>query len=159
MYAPQNAAITNTFTTTALPDGSPRIERLLPVHGEIYRNVTIHGSNFPTAPFPSNAVTFAAMGGTRVAAKVTVDANGDLVVPVPRTAITGPVQVNLGDKLSNDFLFAVRFHPDTTLLLDSFTPNTPTTLQVLLQQPQDERETADEMPVQKVLCTLGGRLW
>jgi hypothetical protein len=156
VYAPQNAAITNTFTTTGLADGSPRIERLLPMEGEIYRNVTLHGSNFPTAPLPSNAVTFAAVGGTRVAAKVTVDGKGDLVVPVPRTAITGPVRVNLGDKVSNDFLFGVRFRPDTTLLLDNFIPNTPTTLQALLQQPQDEHETADEIPVQTILCTLGG---
>ncbi len=155
VYAPQNAAVTNVLTATELAQGSPRIERLLPVQGEIYRNVTLRGSNFPTSPLPSNAVTFAEMGGTRVAAKVSIATNGDWVVAVPRTAVTGPVRVTLGDKVSNDFLFAVRFHPDTALLLDNFTPNTPTTLQVLHQQPQDERETGDEMPLQSIICTLG----
>jgi len=155
-YLPQESAVTNVFTTTGLPDGAPRIERLVPLHGEIYRTVRLRGSGLPEGLSASNAVTFAGLGGTRVPAEIVAVTNGEVVVSVPPTAVTGPVRVTAGGKLSNDFLFAVRFHPEGALFLDSFVPGAPTTLRVLFQQQQDENETSDEMSIHSVLGTLSG---
>ncbi len=155
-YFPQEASVTNKFKTSGIGAGAPRIERLLPVQGEIFRHVRIRGSGFSSDLAAGNSVTFAGAGGTRVPAEVVEAGSEELVVAVPPGAITGPVHVGIDDKTSNDFLFAVRFRPDTSLFMDNFTPNTPATLHLLHQQPQDEHETSDEIAMQSVHCTISG---
>ena len=151
-YLPQQASVTNWFTTTGLASGAPRIDRLLPIHGEVGRNVQLIGVGFGASP-TDNTITFAGHGGTRVPAKIVLQTNDEIVVTVPENAISGAVELAVASKTSNDFLFDVCFHPQTALLFDGFTNNVPTPLELLHQQPLDA-ETAREVPSQSVICTL-----
>ena len=152
-YLPQRATVTRSFTTTGLAAAAPHIDRLLPVQGEVGRNVQIVGTNF--APnLTDNLVTFAGAGGTRVPAVIVLRTNDEIVVAVPRHAVSGPVELSVAGQTSNDYLFFVRFHPDTLLVFSSITNNIPTSLRLLHQQPVDDGATAGEVPLQSVLCTL-----
>jgi hypothetical protein len=150
--------VTNTFTTTGVPLGAPRIERLVPVHGEITRNVRLQGTGFSPI-LASNEVTFAGAYGTRVPAEIELQTNGALYVSVPREAISGPVRLTVNGQPANDFSFFVRFHPEATLVFDSFAANTPARPRFRHQQPRDEAETIGEVPIETVIATLDqGRL-
>ncbi len=146
------------FTTTGLTAGAPRVERLMPIHGEIRRSVQLRGTGFAADP-AQNTVTFAGPGGTRVPAPVTGHSAGELVVMVPPGAISGPLRVATGGKTSNDTHFAVRFSPSMMLLFGSFTGSTPVAPRFYHQQPLDEGETRDELSPKKFTATLDrGRL-
>jgi hypothetical protein len=153
VYLPQGKTITNSFTTTGPATNVPRIARLVPVHGEVGRNVQLFGSGFDANP-TNNSVTFTGVGGTRVPASVVLQTNDELVVTVPRDAVSGPVELSVAGQISNDFLFNVRFHPDTALVFDRLTNNVAAGLELLHQQPVDDQETAFEVPLQTVICTL-----
>jgi hypothetical protein len=152
-YLPQRQTITNSFTTTGLATNAPRIDRLVPIQGEVGRNVQLFGGGFD-ANLLNNSVTFTGAGGTRVAANLVLQTNDELVVTVPRDAVSGPVELAVAGQISNDFLFFVRFHPETALVFDRLTNTVPAALELWHQQPVDDGETAGEVPLQTVICTL-----
>ncbi len=152
-YIPLRSAVTNTFTTTGMAAGAPRIERLLPVHGEVNRNVGLRGTGFDPNP-ANNQVTFQGAFGARVPADIVLQTNGEIFVTVPRDAISGPVRLTVNGQTGNDFSFFVRFHPESILIYSGFTNNTPTALTFIHQQPVDEGETIDEVPLQSLTATL-----
>jgi hypothetical protein len=146
------------LTITGITAGAPRLERLLPVHGEIHRYVQLRGTGFATDP-AQNAVTFAGPNGTRVPAQITSHSPGELIVTVPAGAISGPVRVETGGQASNDFRFAVRFAPSMMLIFGALKGDTPVAPRFYHQQPVDEGETIGEVPPKKFTVTLDrGRL-
>jgi hypothetical protein len=155
-YLPLRSSVTNTFTTTGLTAGAPRLDRLLPVHGEVGRNVRLLGVGFGATP-AENAITFAGVGGTRVPAEIVPQTNGELVVTVPRDAVNGPVRLTVGGNTGNDFQFYVRFHPETVLVFESITNNLPAAPRLIHQQPTEPYGSeGEEVPIQSIRCTLAG---
>jgi hypothetical protein len=153
IYLPQETNVVLNFSTTNLTTGAPRIDRLVPIQGEVGRNVQLFGAGFVTNS-TNNQITFAGSGGTRVAADIVLQTNNEIVVSVPPGAITGPVELSVPGQTSNDYMFYVRFHPDTALVFDGLTNNVPAAPRLLHQQPVDQDETAGEVPLQGVVCTL-----
>jgi len=158
VYIPQQMTIVREFVTTAATVGQPRISRLIPVQGEVSRYVTIQGDGFQGGS-GSNLVTFAGRDGGRIPATVVRQSAEELVVLVPRYALSGPVRVSIGDKTSNEFLFFVRFRADASFLLPELKANTLSAPRIMHQQPRDEYETAGEVPLESVQASLlEGRL-
>ena len=108
---PFTKTVTRSFTTVTPTSGAPRVERLLPFHGEMGHRVEIVGSDFDPVP-ENNQVTFQGSDNTRVEAPVLAASAQELLVYVPEGAVTGAVRVAIDDKQSNDFLFRVLFQPD-----------------------------------------------
>jgi hypothetical protein len=157
-YLPLRSSVTNSFMTAGVAPGAPRIERLLPVHGEVGRNVALRGTGFDPNP-SNNRVTFAGPRGVRVPAEILMQTNGEVFVTVPNEAISGPVRMTVGGQTANDFSFFVRFHPKAALAFDTFASDTPARPRLLHQQPVDEDETIGEVPLQSLIATLDrGRL-
>lgn len=155
---PLTKSFTNDFTTTKVDAGAPRLERLLPMQGEEFRAVHLRGSGFD-ANVTNNQVTFAGLNGARLTAEILSSTNNELVVAVPHGAVTGPIRITANGKVSNDFLFSVRFHPEALLLFDTLTADTPATFRLIHQQPTDDHETADEIALQSVVASIDqGRL-
>jgi hypothetical protein len=157
-YLPRHHTVTREFTTTASAAGAPRIDRLLPVHGEVGRIVAVRGTGFDATP-ANNVVTFAGRKGSRVRAEVLSQTPGEISVSVPRNALSGPVRVETAGQSSNDFQFYVRFHAEAVLFFESFAADTPVGFELIHQQPRDEEATAGEVPIESVNVTLdAGRL-
>jgi hypothetical protein len=155
-YVPMRSSVTNTFTTTGLTAGAPRLDRLLPVHGEVGRNVRMMGAGFGATP-TDNAITFAGVDGARVPAEIVSQTNGELVVTVPRDAVSGPVRLTVGGNTGNDFQFYVRFHPETMLIFENITNNLPAAPRLIHQQPiEPYGSEGEEVPIQSIRCTLAG---
>ncbi len=108
---PFTKTVTRSFTTVTPTSGAPRVERLLPFHGEMGHKVEIVGSDFDPVP-ENNQVTFQGSDNTRVEAPVLAASAQELLVYVPEGAVTGAVRVAINNKQSNDFLFRVLFQPD-----------------------------------------------
>jgi hypothetical protein len=155
-YVPLRSSVTNTFTATGLTAGAPRLDRLLPVHGEVGRNVRVMGAGFGATP-ANNAITFAGVDAARVPAEIVSQTNDELVVTVPRDAVSGPVRLTVGGKTGNDFQFYVRFHPETVLIFENITNNLPAAPRLIHQQPiEPYGSEGEEVPIQSIRCTLAG---
>ena len=146
-YLPQTKTGSLSFKTSSLTPTAPRIDRLLPVQGEIFRTVRVRGSGLGAIP-ADNVVTFAGAGRTRVPAEIISQTKDELVVVVPRDAINGPVRLIVGGQDSNDSLFYVRFHVDGALTFDSFKADTLAAPRLIHQQVVDDGETTGEVSLQ-----------
>ena len=115
---PFTKTVIRSFTTVTPPSGAPRVERLLPFHGEIGHKVEILGSGFDPVP-ENNQVTFQGADDIRVEAPVVAASAQELLVYVPEGAVSGALRVAIDSKQSNDFLFRVLFQPDAGIFFAS----------------------------------------
>lgn len=156
---PLEHTVSQDFITISPGDSAPRLERLLPTRGEAGRYVRIRGTGFG-ASAEENTVTFAGAQGSRVSARIHQITDGEIIVPVPVNAVTGPVRVEVNGQTSNDCLFEVRFRPQAGIFFTELKAGTPAGPVILFEQPSKQdlnrnpNEFADEVSFANVSFNL-----
>lgn len=142
---PLEHTVSQDFVTTSPGGNAPRLERLLPTRGEAGRYVRIRGTGFG-ASAETNTATFAGAQDTRVPARIHQVTDGEIIVPVPVNAVTGPVHVEVNGQTSNDYLFEVRFRPQAGIFFTELKAGTPAGPIILFEQPskQDQNRNPNE---------------
>ncbi|RPI21631.1 MAG: choice-of-anchor D domain-containing protein [Acidobacteria bacterium] len=136
---PMTKVRSKTLTTVDVPAGAPRINRLLPLHGEIARDLWIEGSGFGSTP-DANRVTFGYGDGVQALVKSATPTR--LVVLVPPDATTGPVKVTVGNQVSNPHEFKVLYRPQATVSFADFQAGTAVSPVLTIEQGNSEVDTA-----------------
>jgi len=111
-----NGAQSNGVTFTVTPP--PNITNIAPTSGPIGTNVVITGTNFgPTVGTIQSFVTF-----NGIQTRASNWTNTSITAPVPASATTGNVLVNVGGVPSNPVVFTVTPPPSITSLSPNFGP-------------------------------------
>lgn len=140
-HAGKNIPVTKvqskTFTTVAPPPGSPTIAVLSGDQGATGDLIWIEAAGLASNA-AGNKVTFAGVEGARVEAEVKSVLGNHLSCLVPWGGVTGPVRLEVNGKVSNDYEFRVRFHPDVFISFAAFAAGVPALPQIVMTQEQGE---------------------
>jgi len=134
---PLSKVLSKTFTTIAPPAGSPTITTVRADVGDTGDLIWLEGTGFAATP-GGNKVTFQGPEGSRVEGQVRNLIGNHLSCLVPLGAITGPIRLDVGGKVSNDYEFKVRFHPDVFISLPAFPAGGTAAPQIVMIQEQGE---------------------
>ncbi|RPJ55547.1 MAG: choice-of-anchor D domain-containing protein, partial [Acidobacteria bacterium] len=134
---PLTKVLSKSFTTTAPPPGSPTISTIRGDVGATGSLIWLEGAGFAATP-AQHRITFEGPGGSRVDAPVRNVIGNHLSCLVPLDAVSGPVRLEVGGKVSNDYEFKVRFHPDVFISFPTFPAGGAASPQIVLAQEQWE---------------------